>query len=292
MTRLRGDNVDEGDETVDEGLFLDFVVVGDGRGEGVGGSRVGRVTRCVRRVVDFLYFDHGGGEKLGTKRDQWPMGAMCLQRYRLVACGMQWHACKGLNPGSWMDPGYWILAQPGTKLKIQLLALLALLALFTYLHIYYLFTFLSHTRVLFPVAFSHRADADEASQRPFGFGSAHTNAKLSPFPAAAALVRCRLQRPWQCGLHPCSTSISNSSSSNHNHNHNRKRIPRSTSPSPNTNSSSRTALLADPFPSTLSRIPLLPLPENRTQLATHAGLLPTPLRRCVDRSLQCSVCHP
>lgn len=35
MSRLGWDNVDEGDETVDEGLFLDFIVVGDGRGEGV-----------------------------------------------------------------------------------------------------------------------------------------------------------------------------------------------------------------------------------------------------------------
>ena len=35
MSRLGWDNVDKGDETVDEGLFLDFVVVGDGRSEGV-----------------------------------------------------------------------------------------------------------------------------------------------------------------------------------------------------------------------------------------------------------------
>lgn len=65
MTRLWWDNVDEGDQTVDEGLFLDMIVVGDGRGERLGGTRVCRSTGRVGRVVDFLDFDHGGG---GGKR--------------------------------------------------------------------------------------------------------------------------------------------------------------------------------------------------------------------------------
>lgn len=57
MTRLRGNNVDEGDETVDEGLLLE-VSVGNGRCERVGGARVARGTRHVGRVVDFLHFNH------------------------------------------------------------------------------------------------------------------------------------------------------------------------------------------------------------------------------------------
>ena len=222
------------------------------------------------------------------------------------------HACKRgcwtlnldteywkLGTGNWkLKLENWMPSLPGINLEIKLLTLLTYLHI--YLHIYlptclltclltYLLTYRTHVFV-FPRwrLVTGPTPMDEASQRPFGFGSAHTNAKLSPFPAAAALAHFRLQRPWQCGAHPFSTSSSNNS----NHNHNRKRIPRSTSPSPNTNSSNRTALPVDPFPSTLSHIPLPPLQENRTRLATHAGLLPTRLPRCVDRSLEFSLCHP
>lgn len=155
------------------------------------------------------------------------------------------------------------------------------------------------------VAFSHRADSD------FRFSVPHTqhNAKLTPFPACAALPSLtrslavtnddeyQQQRQWQCGAHPSSTSITNSNHNhNHIHNHNRKRrIHSSTSLSPSIHihihinihiNSSRIALLADPSPSTPSHTPLLLLQENKTLLATRAGLLPTllPVLRFIAHS--------